>query len=74
MPDSPDLEPLFQLLRETVPAPTYDPATAPLRAHVANLDASSYLGRIALCRVFSGEIKKGQQGRSGAAGTARSSE
>jgi GTP-binding protein len=38
----------------------YDP-TAPLRAHVANLDASSYLGRIALCRVFSGEIRKGQQ-------------
>jgi GTP-binding protein len=60
MPDSPDLEPLFQVLRETVPAPTYDPA-APLRAHVANLDASSYLGRIALCRIFSGEIKKGQQ-------------
>jgi GTP-binding protein len=60
LPDSPDLEPLFQVLRDTVPAPTYDPA-APLRAHVANLDASSYLGRIALCRVFSGEIKKGQQ-------------
>ncbi len=60
LPDSPDLEPLFQVLRETVPAPTYDPA-APLRAHVTNLDASSYLGRIALCRMFSGEIKKGQQ-------------
>jgi GTP-binding protein len=60
LPDSPDLEPLFQVLREAVPAPTYDPA-APLRAHVANLDASSYLGRIALCRVFSGEIRKGQQ-------------
>ena len=60
LPDSADLEPLFQVLRETVPAPTYDPA-APLRAHVTNLDASSYLGRIALCRVFSGEISKGQQ-------------
>jgi GTP-binding protein len=60
LPDSPDLEPLFAVLRETVPAPVYDPA-APLRAHVANLDASSYLGRIALCRVFSGEIRKGQQ-------------
>src|SRR5271165_1127727 len=60
LPDSPDLEPLFEVLRETVPAPAYDPA-APLRAHVANLDASSYLGRIALCRMFSGEIKKGQQ-------------
>jgi len=60
MPDSPDLEPLFATIRETVPAPSYDPA-APLRAHVANLDASSYLGRIALCRVFSGTITKGQQ-------------
>src|SRR4029077_8683316 len=53
-------EPLFDALRDTVPAPTYDPA-APLRAWVTNLDASSYLGRIALCRVFSGEINKGQQ-------------
>jgi len=60
LPDSPDLEPLFETLRDTVPAPTYDPA-APLRAQVTNLDASSYLGRIALCRVFSGEISKGQQ-------------
>jgi GTP-binding protein len=60
MPDSPDLEPLFAMLRETVPAPSYDPQ-APLRAHVTNLDASSYLGRIALCRVFSGQIFKGQQ-------------
>jgi GTP-binding protein len=59
-PDSPDLEPLFQVLRETVPAPIYDP-NAPLRAQVTNLDASSYLGRIALCRVYSGEIRKGQQ-------------
>jgi GTP-binding protein len=60
MPDSNDLEPLFSTIRETVPAPTYDPA-APLRAQVTNLDASSYLGRIALCRIFSGEIAKGQQ-------------
>ncbi len=45
---------------ETVPAPSYDP-TEPLRAHVTNLDASAYLGRIALCRVESGEIIKGQQ-------------
>src|SRR6266702_4246998 len=60
MPDSPDLEPLFAVLREAVPAPSYDPA-APLRAHVTNLDASAYLGRIALCRVFSGEILRGQQ-------------
>jgi GTP-binding protein len=60
MPDSEDLEPLFQVIRETVPAPAYDPDT-PLQAHVTNLDASSYLGRIALCRVHSGVIKKGQQ-------------
>jgi GTP-binding protein len=60
MPDSADLEPLFTAIREFVPAPSYDPR-APLQAHVTNLDASSYLGRIALCRVVSGEIKRGQQ-------------
>ncbi|MFI0419330.1 translational GTPase TypA [Spongiactinospora sp. 9N601] len=60
MPDSPDLEPLFSTIMETIPAPVYDPA-APLQAHVTNLDASSYLGRIALCRVHHGTIKKGQQ-------------
>jgi GTP-binding protein len=60
LPDSEDLEPLFGVIRETIPAPTYDP-DEPLRAHVTNLDASSYLGRIALCRVHAGTIKKGQQ-------------
>ena len=60
LPDSANLEPLFDVIRDTVPAPAYDPQ-APLRAQVTNLDASSYLGRIALCRVFSGEITKGQQ-------------
>src|SRR5215813_1913894 len=45
LPDSPDLEPLFAVLRDTVPAPSYV-TEAPLRAHVTNLDASSYLGRI----------------------------
>ena len=60
LPDSPDLEPLFAVLRDSVPAPTYD-LDEPLRAHVTNLDASSYLGRIALCRVYSGEITRGQQ-------------
>jgi GTP-binding protein len=60
LPDSPDLEPLFQVLRERVPAPSYDP-DAPLQAHVTNLDASSYLGRIALCRVHNGTISRGQQ-------------
>jgi GTP-binding protein len=60
LPGSENLEPLFEVIRDTVPAPAYDPA-APLRAQVTNLDASSYLGRIALCRMFSGEIRKGQQ-------------
>ena len=60
LPDSPDLEPLFTVLRDAVPAPSYEPG-APLRAHVTNLDASSYLGRIALCRVHSGTISRGQQ-------------
>src|SRR5215469_15734076 len=60
LPDSTDLEPLFEVIRQFVPAPSYDPG-APLRAHVTNLDASAYLGRIALCRVVSGEIRKGQQ-------------
>ena len=59
MPDSADLEPLFRVLRETVPAPVYEPG-APLQAHVTNLDASSYLGRIALCRIYNGTMKRGQ--------------
>ncbi|WP_203983174.1 translational GTPase TypA [Sphaerisporangium rufum] len=60
MPDSEDLEPLFETIARTIPAPVYDPS-APLQAHVTNLDASSYLGRIALCRVHQGTIRKGQQ-------------
>ncbi|HXA61605.1 MAG TPA: translational GTPase TypA [Streptosporangiaceae bacterium] len=60
MPDSEDLEPLFQVIKETIPAPSYDP-DAPFQAHVTNLDASNFLGRIALCRVHNGTIKKGQQ-------------
>ncbi len=58
-PDSPDLEPLFQVIKDTIPAPTYTEG-APLQAHVTNLDASPYLGRLALLRIFNGEIKKGQ--------------
>src|SRR5450755_4326283 len=54
MPDSPDLEPLFATIKATVPAPAFE-VGAPLQAHVTNLDASPYLGRIALCRVESGE-------------------
>jgi GTP-binding protein len=60
MPDSDNLEPLFNVIRETVPPPVYETG-APLQAHVTNLDASSYLGRIALCRVYNGTITRGQQ-------------
>lgn len=60
MPDSENLEPLFKTLLEAIPAPSYDPEM-PLQAHVTNLDASPYLGRLALCRVHAGEIVKGQQ-------------
>src|SRR5665213_3173568 len=60
MPDSPDLEPLFATILGTVPPPSFDP-DVPLRAHVTNLDASQYLGRLALLRVHSGTMKRGQQ-------------
>ncbi len=60
LPDSTDLEPLFKTIMETIPAPTYV-AGAPLQAHVTNLDSSNFLGRLALLRVFNGEIAKGQQ-------------
>src|ERR1700758_2366787 len=60
MPDSENLEPLFDVIRETVPPPSYDPA-APLQAQVTNLDASNYLGRIALCRIHNGTLNRGQQ-------------
>ncbi len=58
-PDVKDLSELFETILKTVPAPTYEEG-APLQAHVTNLDASAYLGRLALCRVRNGEIKKGQ--------------
>ncbi|MGL5864401.1 MAG: translational GTPase TypA [Dermatophilaceae bacterium] len=60
LPDGEDLEALFRTILETVPAPAYDPET-PLQAHVTNLDASNFLGRLALLRVRSGTIRKGQQ-------------
>jgi GTP-binding protein len=60
MPEEENLEPLFATLLSTVPAPEYDPQM-PLQAHVTNLDASPYLGRLALCRVHHGTIRKGQQ-------------
>ncbi|HEU4491950.1 MAG TPA: translational GTPase TypA [Jiangellales bacterium] len=59
-PDSPDLQPLLRTILETIPAPRYEEG-APLQAHVTNLDASPFLGRLALCRVYQGTIRKGQQ-------------
>jgi len=55
-----NLEPLFDLLLEHVPPPSHDPAH-PLQAMVTNLDASPYLGRLAICRVRHGTIRKGQR-------------
>ena len=54
-----DLKPLFEMLLERIPAPTYE-EDHPLQALVTNLDASQYVGRIALCRVFHGTIKRGE--------------
>ena len=54
-----DLKPLFELIIDRIPAPTFDPEH-PLQAWVTNLDASQYLGRLALCRIFNGTIKRGQ--------------
>jgi GTP-binding protein len=58
-PDSTSLEPLFTTLLGTIPPPSYID-NAPLQAHVTNLDASPFLGRLALCRVRQGTIRKGQ--------------
>ena len=52
------LAPLLDLLVEHIPAPAYEPGH-PLQAHVTNLDASPYVGRLALCRVHHGTIRKG---------------
>jgi GTP-binding protein len=54
-----DLRPLLDLLVEHLPAPEHDPAH-PLQAHVTNLDASPYVGRIAICRVRNGVIRRGE--------------
>ena len=54
-----NLEPLFELLLREIPAPTHDPEH-PFQAWVTNLDASPYVGRLALCRVMHGSAKKGQ--------------
>ena len=60
MPDGDDLEPLFEAIMKYIPAPKYDDEH-PLQAHVTNLDASPFLGRLALLRIFNGTLRKGQQ-------------
>ena len=59
LPTSEDLEPLFKTIMEHIPAPSYEDDGV-LQAHVTNLDASPFLGRLALLRIFSGTLKKGQ--------------
>ena len=59
MPDLENLDSLFEVIFKTIPAPTYHEG-APLQAHVTNLDSSPYLGRLALCRIREGVIKKGE--------------
>jgi GTP-binding protein len=54
-----DLKPLFELLLEAIPAPSYE-SDHPLQALVTNLDASPYVGRLALCRMFHGTITRGE--------------
>ncbi len=53
------LEILFETIRDFIPAPVYHEG-APLQAHVTNLDSSPYLGRLALCRIIEGTLKRGQ--------------
>jgi GTP-binding protein len=55
---APDLAPLVETLLATVPPPYYDPEH-PLQALVTNLDASPYVGRLALCRIHHGTLRKG---------------
>lgn len=60
IPDGTNLDALFDVLLQHVPPPSGDP-DAPLQALVSNLDASSFLGRLALIRIYNGCIRKGQQ-------------
>jgi len=59
LPDKPNLEDLFTTIIERIPPPEYDEAM-PLQAHVTNLDASPFLGRLALLRIHNGTLRKGQ--------------
>jgi GTP-binding protein len=60
IPDGDNLDPLFDVLLQHIPPPSGDPK-APLQALVTNLDASTFLGRLALIRIYNGRLRKGQQ-------------
>lgn len=60
VPENDNLEPLFEAIINTIPAPEYD-EDAPLQAHVTNIDASEYLGRLGLVRIYNGTLQKGRQ-------------
>lgn len=60
VPDGDNLDPLFDVLLQHIPPPSGDP-DAPLQALVTNLDASAFLGRLALVRIYNGRLRKGQQ-------------
>ncbi|MDO5687878.1 GTP-binding protein [Pseudoscardovia radai] len=60
LPDNHDLEPLFECILKNIPAPEYEEG-APLQAHVTNIDASDYLGRLGLVRIYNGTLEKGKQ-------------
>ena len=59
LPANDNLEPLFRTIIERIPGPSYN-EDAPLQAHVTNLDASPFLGRLALLRIHNGTLRKGQ--------------
>src|ERR1700759_5060211 len=60
-PPGTDLQPLFELIINTIPVAKGDP-DGPLQILVTNLDYSDYLGRLAIARVFNGTLKTGQRG------------
>jgi GTP-binding protein len=59
VPEGANLDPLFDVLMKHIPAPKGNPE-APLQALVTNLDASPFLGRLALIRIYNGRLRKGQ--------------
>lgn len=60
VPENDNLEPLFEAILTNIPAPEYEEG-APLQAHVTNIDASEYLGRLGLVRIYNGTLQKGKQ-------------